>query len=164
MELKQKAAYIKGLADGLDYDKTTKEGKLIDALIGLCAEMADEITTLGSTVEYLDQYVSEVDEDLGDLEDVVFDDEDDYDDDDDDYDDYDDDEIDDEDCDGNCASCGEDCEFAGEDDEDYYEIVCPSCGETVCFDASLAGDEMICPACGEKFDCVIEEEKPEDKD
>lgn len=162
MELKEKAAYIKGLAEGLDFDKDTKEGKLIDALIGLCGEMADEITTLSSTVEYLDQYVSEVDEDLGDLEDVVFDDEDD---DDDDEDDYDDDEITDEDCDGNCAACGEDCEFAGEDDDDeYYEIVCPSCGETVCFDASLADKEMVCPACGEKFDCVIEEEKPADKE
>ena len=25
MELKEKAAYLNGLADGLDYDKTTKE-------------------------------------------------------------------------------------------------------------------------------------------
>ena len=156
----RKKQHIKGLAEGLDLDKNTKEGKLIDALIGLCGEMADEITTLSSTVEYLDQYVSEVDEDLGDLEDVVFDDEDDDEDDEDD-----DDEITDEDCDGNCAACGEDCEFAGEDDDDeYYEIVCPSCGETVCFDASLADKEMVCPACGEKFDCVIEEEKPADKE
>lgn len=150
MELKEKAAYIKGLAEGLEYDKTTKEGKLIDALIGLCSEMADEIAVLSDTVEYLDGYVSEMDEDLGELEDYVFEDEDDW-----------DDEITDEDCDGNCAHCGEDCEFAGDDDA-YCEIVCPSCGETVCFDTSLDDEDMICPACGEKFDCVIEDDESSD--
>ena len=35
MTLSEKAAYIQGLADGLDLDETTKEGKLIAALIDL---------------------------------------------------------------------------------------------------------------------------------
>ena len=40
MELKEKAAYLNGLADGMDYDKSTKEGKLIAALIDLVGELA----------------------------------------------------------------------------------------------------------------------------
>ena len=36
-----------------------------------------------------------------------------------------------------------------DEDSEYYEIVCPSCGEVVCFDDTLEEDELICPACGE---------------
>ena len=57
-------------------------------------------------------------------------------------------------CDGDCEACdGCDC-----GDEDYYEIVCPSCGETVCFDQELDPENLICPACGEKFGCIVDEE------
>ena len=35
MSLIEKASYIKGLADGLDLNDSTKEGKIIKALIGL---------------------------------------------------------------------------------------------------------------------------------
>ena len=154
MTVVEKAAYLKGLMEGLGIAPDSKEGKLWGALGDLLSDMAHEIEDLQATDMDHAEALDDMAEELSYLEDLVCDL-----DDPEDFDDY-----DDEDCDGNCASCGEDCEFAGEDDEDYYEIVCPSCGETVCFDASLAGDEMICPACGEKFDCVIEEEKPEDKD
>ena len=69
--------------------------------------------------------------------------------DDDEADDDDDDEEDD--CDGNCEGC------SGCDDE-YYEIVCPSCGETICFDQELDPENLTCPACGEKFGCIVEED------
>ena len=71
---------------------------------------------------------------------------------------YDEDEWDDDEdfeCCGDCDSCFEDCEFA---DEEYYEIVCPSCGETVCFDESVNAEELICPACGEKLGCIVEDD------
>jgi hypothetical protein len=35
MKLTEKAAYIKGLADGLNYNKESAEGKLIAALIDM---------------------------------------------------------------------------------------------------------------------------------
>lgn len=38
MTISEKSAYIKGLADGLDYDKESAEGKLITALIDLVGE------------------------------------------------------------------------------------------------------------------------------
>ena len=155
MNLTEKSAYIKGLAEGLAFDKETKEGKIIAALLNLVDEMAKEIDGIHQDIDeidedlnYLNEYVEELDDDLQDVEDFLdeececdCDDE-----------DYDDEEW--EECDGDCMSCdGCDC-----DDDDYCEIVCPSCGETVCFDSELDPENLLCPACGEKFGCIIEED------
>ena len=43
MTINEKAIYLKGLADGLNFDKETAEGKLIAALIDLCADMAKKL-------------------------------------------------------------------------------------------------------------------------
>ena len=157
MKLTEKASYIKGLADGLELDKTTKEGKVILALLDLVEEMASEIKDIKKDIEdidsdldYLNEYIEELDDDLADVEDyldeeVELDGEDDE------------DEWDDDEefcCDGDCDACdGCDC-----GDEDYCEIVCPSCGETVCFDQELDPEKLICPACGEKFGCIVDED------
>ena len=84
MTISEKSAYIKGLADGLDYDKESAEGKLITALIDLVGEMAgaiDEIDSsmdeIDSDLEELNDYIEEVDSDLGDVEEYLFGDEDD---------------------------------------------------------------------------------------
>ena len=121
MTISEKSAYIKGLADGLDYDKESAEGKLI----------TDEID---SDLEELNDYIEEVDSDLGDVEEYLFGDEDD-----DDY--YDDDEE----CDGNCCDCGEDC-----GDDDFRMMFCPHCNEEIYFDESIEPSELTCPACGKK--------------
>jgi hypothetical protein len=163
MSLTEKTAYLKGLADGLEYDKTTKEGKLLAALIDLVDELANEVADIQNDIEeidndldYLSDYVEELDDDLQVVEDFL-DDECELEDEEDEDNDWDEDEEDDEDweeCDGDCTSCdGCSCE-----DEEYYEIVCPSCGETVCFDGELDPENLICPACGEKFGCIVEED------
>ena len=153
MELKEKAAYLNGLADGLDYDKTTKEGKLIAALIDLVGELASAVQAhdedLDEVVEELEdlrEYIEEIDEDLSDVEDYL-----DEELEDEDYDDYDDDEDEDD----------EDDIWFDEDedgDDEFFEIVCPSCGEAICFDASVDPENLICPACGEKVSCEVEED------
>lgn len=154
MNLTEKASYIKGLADGLALDDATKEGKILKALLELVDEMAHEIEDLQADVaeidgdiEELNQYAEELDNDLNDVEDcldVLTDDG---------EEDEEEDEEDDEDvCDGDCENCD------GCDDGDYYEVVCPSCGETVCFDESLDPENLVCPACGEKFGCIVEED------
>ena len=154
MNLTEKSAYIKGLADGLDLDKSTKEGKIIAALLELVDEMTQEIATIQNDIEeidndleYLNDYVEELDEDLQDVEDYL-DEEDDLDDEDEDC---------DCDCDCDCCDCDCDCDCDCEDDE-YFEIVCPSCGETVCFDQELDPENLVCPACGEKFGCIVAED------
>ena len=160
MSMTEKSAYLKGLADGLEYDKTTKEGKIIAALLDLVDDMAkaladvqNDIEEIDEDLDYLNEYIEEIDEDLSDVEDFL--DEECCCEDDEDYDDLDEfDEEEYEECDGDCASCdGCDC-----GDEDYFEIVCPSCGETVCFDSELDPENLLCPACGEKFGCIVDED------
>ena len=74
MALKEKAAYLKGLADGLDFDKTTAEGRLLIAILELLDEMTAEMEEIGESIEYLGDYVEEVDKDLGELEEFCYED------------------------------------------------------------------------------------------
>ena len=155
MELKEKAAYLKGLAEGLDFDKETKEGKLIAALIDLANELCEAVETLDTDMDEiveevveLREYIEEIDDDLNDVEEFL-DEEvelDDWDDEDEDEDEDDEDDW----CDGECEGCSG-C-------DDFFEIVCPSCGETICFDESVNPEDLTCPACNEKFACVVEED------
>ena len=161
MTLTERTAYIKGLCEGMGLDKKdTPEAKIINALLELCEEMALEIEDVEYDIGELADYCEELDEDLGDVEEVLLD-----------MDDEDDDgEWDDEDeCDGDCDACDfcDDCGYC--DDEDYYEILCPSCGETVCFDGSAFDEEtLLCPACGSEIGEIFDEEEvdlePEDEE
>ena len=144
MSINEKAAYLKGLAEGLNLDKNTAEGKLLTALIEAFDELSHAVSDTIEDVEYLNDYIEEIDEDLGEVEEILFED---------DEEDYDDEEE--FECDGNCECCDEDCDM---DNGDFFEVVCPSCGETVCFDETADFDTLACPACGEKFECLIDEE------
>lgn len=133
MELNETAAYLKGLAEGLDLDTSKPEGKLIDKLLALVSDMADSIVALESECADLREYVEELDDDLASVEDDVYGD------------------ADDED-----SEEDEDDEDDEDEDGDFYEVVCPNCGETVCFDDSIDPENIRCPACGEKFDCTCD--------
>ena len=180
MTLNEKTAYIKGLADGLDFDKNSAEGKLIAALIDLTSELCEELDNVYDEIDTLHDYVEELDHDLGQVEEFVLDLEEegcDCCDDDCDCDcdecgacECDCDDCDNCECDGDCNTCecletcicGECdcCDWEGEDfeDEEYYEVECPNCGETICFDCSVDLENLICPACNEKFSCEVEVE------
>ena len=56
MELKENAAYIKGLAEGLGIDNESKEGKVISALLELVSDMADKIEVLEAECEELREH------------------------------------------------------------------------------------------------------------
>ena len=145
MEITEKVAYIKGLAEGMELDTDKKIGKLLSAIIDVLDDMALEIEDLKDAQEELGDGLDAVSDDLEDVEDVVFgeDDEDDED-----EDDYDYDELD--------------------EDEDCYATTCPTCEETIYFDESVLEDgQVICPNCGEKleFDLTgMEEETQEPED
>ena len=140
MTLNEKSAYIKGLAEGLELDTKTKEGKLIAALMDLVSDLAKSVSDLEEDVEYLNDYIEEIDEDLGEVEEILA-------------------ECDCDDCDCDCDDCDCDCDDCDCDcDEDFFEIECPSCGETVCFDETIDPEDLICPACGEKFECIVSED------
>ncbi len=129
MTLTERTAYLKGLAEGLALDETKPEGKVISEMVKLLDEMANSIADLEEDCDTLYDYIEEIDEDLGAVEEFVYD---------------------DDDCDCDCCDC-DDC-----DDEDFYEVTCPACGETVCFDESVDPTELICPSCGEEFDCTCD--------
>ena len=131
MRISENAAYLKGLADGLGIDESTKEGKVILKLLDVVCDMAEKIEVLESENEELHAYIEEIDEDLGNLEEdlLSLDDEEDFED----YSDLND----------------EDDDFDDEEEEDYYEIECPSCGEKICFTDDIEIEELVCPACGE---------------
>ena len=140
MGITERAAYLKGLFDGYELDKNSKEGKIIAGLIDLVSDMADKIDALEADNKELHEYVEELDQDLGAMEEDFYM-SDDYDEEDD-YSDLNDDE-----------------EFVCDDDEAYYEIECPHCGEKICFGEELSIETLVCPACGEKVDTVDADEE-----
>ena len=159
MSMMEKAMYLKGLCDGLEPDKTTKEGKLIAALLDMVTEMAAEMDDMQAEICELRDYCEELDEDLGDVEEVLLDlDDEDYEDE-----DFDEDDIDFE-CDGDCAGCDFDCgfdeddDFFDEDEDEFFEVICPACGDAINFDSTIDPENLRCPNCGEKFECIVEED------
>lgn len=138
MTINEKSAYIKGLVEGLGLNNETKEGKVILELVSLVSEMCAEISDLKEENKELRAYVEELDEDLGAIEEEFY-------------------LVDEEDEEEYEEEEGDDFVLdLDEDDDTYYEVVCPSCGEVVCFDESLLGEELVCPACGnEVLDCDV---------
>lgn len=132
MNITEKAAYIKGLADGLNLNKESAEGKLIAALIDLAGEIAEAQDKMQEDIDYLSDYVDELDEDLGAVEKELYGD------------------CCDDDCD--CCCCDDDDDDEDDYEDDGFEITCPSCGETIVFDGNIDPEgELICPHCKEKI-------------
>jgi endogenous inhibitor of DNA gyrase (YacG/DUF329 family) len=127
-DLRARVAYLQGLADGLDLHESSKEGKLLYGIIDVLTDFAEEVEELQIGQDQLEEYIETIDEDLYDLEDEV-------------YEEYEDDDDEDYLC-----SCGEDI-------DEFVEVDCPTCGETVMFDSDILEDsdtiEVICPSCDE---------------
>lgn len=147
MAMIEKAMYIKGLCDGVDLDKTTKEGKLIAALLDIVTEMATEMDEMQAKISELEDYCEELDEDLGDVEEVLLD--------------IDEDDLG-EDEDFDPEEYLDDFDFDEDEDEDedteYFEVICPSCGDAINFDSSIDPENLCCPNCGERFECIVEDD------
>ena len=164
MTVVEKAAYLKGLAEGLGVDPETKEGKLWGALCDLVSDMAHEIEDLqDANMDYADA-IDEIGDELSYLEDLTCDLNKPKD-------------LDDDFCDGNCAGCSGCDDISDEfynDDEDMeydgviYDVTCPKCGEEITFDEeTLDAGSIVCPKCGEnlEFDLdSLEETKDSSKD
>lgn len=145
MNLNEKIAYIRGLAEGLNLDQSKDEIKVLNAIIELLDDMSFTVTQMEDLYDELSEQIDAVDEDLSYLEDDF-------------YEDYDEDECDD-DCD--CGCCG------GDDEEKdvYYDVTCPTCGETISVseDVLLCG-EINCPKCGETLEFDFSELEDEECD
>ena len=125
MEISEKVAYLKGLAEGLKLDSETKEGKVLLAIIDVLDAMAEEFKDVEDEIVEVEDGLDAVSEDLSDLEETVY-----------------------------FALDDEDEEEDDEDDDEVFVTTCPECEEEeVVFDESVLEDgEVICPNCGSRLE------------
>ena len=124
MEISEKVAYLKGLAEGLKLDEETKEGKLIAGIIDVLDAMAEEFADVESEIIDLEDGLDAVSEDLSDVEETLY------------------------------FALDEDEDDEDEDDDDeLFVTTCPCCEEEVVFDEDVLADgEVVCPNCGERLE------------
>ena len=155
MTIVEKAAYLKGLTEGLGISPDSKEGKLWGALNELLSDMAHEIEDLQASNLDFAEALDDISEDLTYLEELTCDL------------DMPEDMMDEEDCGGDCSSCLLDCGAADEDEDDeelsydgvMYDVTCPVCGEEVSFDEdTLSEGSIACPGCGETLEFDLDSE------
>ena len=123
MEISEKVAYLKGLAEGLNLDTESKEGKLIAAIIDVLDDMAEKFADVEDELCDVEDGLDAVSDDLSDVEETL-------------YFALDDDEDEDD-----------------EDDDELFVTTCPECEEEVVFDETVLEDgEVVCPNCGAKLE------------
>ena len=150
MKITEKAAYLKGLAEGMELDESSKEGKLLNKIIELLGDVTREIEDLNENAMDLAEEIDELSDDLADVEETI--------------DDWCDDccccDDDDDEC---CCDDDDEC-CCDEDDEEpvFYEVTCPNCNETITVDEDvLSYDSIKCPKCGETLEFEFDEDEGE---
>ena len=111
-----------------------KYAKIFTAIVDTLDLIAEEMADHEDTLADLDESVDEIFENLDEYDDFLYGDE---------------DEDEEED------------EF---DEDDFFEIVCPNCGETIYFDQDMLDtpDGLICPNCNEPIELHIPDKDPEE--
>ncbi len=140
IDISEKIAYLKGLAEGLKVDESTNEGRIIKGILDVLADMNEYICDMDDELEAALECVDEISEDLSDVEDEVY---------------------------GECdCDCGCDCDDYEECDDDIYEIECPECGELVYADGeTIENEDIYCPKCKKIIEVEIpDEDEEEDED
>lgn len=130
-DIRSKVAYLQGLAEGLEIDTASSEGRVLTSVIEVLGDLADQMNEVIEAQNELAEYVEDVDYDLGTLEESVLGEEDEE---------------------------TEEVRFIPEGMMTHVEdgvtlLSCPECGEA--FAASVGEIEtdldVICPTCG----CMI---------
>lgn len=126
----ERAAYIRGLMEGLELDPNAKETKVLNAMLELLDDLCLSMEEMEDAYAELSEQVDEIDEDLGTLEEEYYD-------------------LDDD--------CGCHCHDDDDDDEMFedavFEVTCPSCGDTIELnDAMLEEGFINCPNCNEMLE------------
>lgn len=146
MTLSEKAKYLSGLMDGLGVDDSTPTGKILLAIGDLLDEIASSVDTIDSDVDDIVEFCNNIDEDLSDVEQIVY---------------GDDDDEDDECCDDDDECCCDDHCDCHDDEDDTYEVVCPTCGDTIELTYEMVQEGSIkCPNCGELLEFDLGSEEP----
>lgn len=128
--LKERVAYLKGLAEGMQISDSTNEGKLLKAIIDVLEDVAIAVDDVEEVQEQLSEQLDEMDEDLAEIERLVFDDENDCD-------EYEDEEDEEDE----------------EDDDTVTEFDCPHCGESIVLEEAFTNkDSILCPHCHKEIE------------
>ncbi len=111
-----------------------KYSKIFTAIVDTLDLIAEEMSDHDDALADLEESIDEIFENLDEYDDFL-------------YGDEDDDEEDDE--------------F---DEDDFFEVVCPNCGETIYFDQDMldSPDGLICPHCNEPIELHIPDSDPEE--
>lgn len=120
-KLTEKAAYIKGLADGMSIADKGEQGKVLSAMIGLIEEMAAELEDCSDAVDALGETVDAMSDDVSDLEEVVYELEDEE------EEDYTEDDF----VEFECPHCGDTIYYDVDLVEAEADLICPSCNKPV---------------------------------
>lgn len=136
MDLNAKAAYIRGLMTGMEFDPASKNGKVIAAMMDLLEEMAATVTEHDNALDQAYDELETLDQDLDDLVADLY------------------------------GADEEDGEEEGEDLYEVTCPNCGAVStvdEDTLLDQS---QELVCPNCGAAFDIELEStgETPEDGD
>ena len=155
MTISEKAAYLKGLMDGLELDTEKAEGKMIAAIVDLMGDVTRRLADVEETTIAISDELDEIEEDLDAIEDYILDEEDEEWDDEDYEDDYDDEEYDEDDFED------EGFDF-GDEDTTIYEVKC-ACGSIINFDEeTLEEGSITCPECDELLEFTMDEDEIEE--
>ena len=153
MTISEKAAYLKGLMDGLNLDTEKAEGKMIAAIVELLGDVTKKLSNVEDTTIAISDELDEIEEDLDAIEDYILDVEEELEEEefeeDDDYGFDDEEEFD------------EGFDF-GDEDSIIYEVKCV-CGNVINFDEdTLEEGSIVCDECGELLEFSLEEEDEEE--
>ena len=145
--LGKKVGFLKGLMEGMSFDSSSANGKLMSGIVDLLGELSDRVEAIDELLEDLNDYVESIDEDLTELEGTrdedlnnLFDEA---------GEDYDDDML---------FADSEDklhllrpAEPEKEEEDSLAGNLCPECHAMFVTSLKDAGDrEYICPHCGKR--------------
>lgn len=116
--LNSRVAYLKGLMEGMEIDKSTKEGKVLSEMADILKDIATEIEYVKDSQEDMEEYMSALDEDLEDVENEI-------------YGEDDDEEDEDDYVEVKCPSCGEVVYVENDILDEEKKIECPNCGKSI---------------------------------
>jgi ribosomal protein S27E len=130
MNITEKVAYLRGLAEGLSIGDETKEGKLFRVVIDVLEDIALELEDMSENELDLGEEIDQISDDLALLEEEVY---------------------------GECCCDDEDEDDEDEDEAVFYTVRCDACGNVITIDEDvLALGTLSCPGCGEPIELCDE--------
>ena len=128
-DLTARAAYLKGLAEGMKLDQSTDERKLLLAVINVLEDYAKEIDSIDTECGFMSDSIADIEDEVDFLGSAVF------------HGEHahmhggEKDEVQ-----VKCPNCGEDI-VVSMDDVEEDEVVCPACGAEIELDLTCGCDD-----------------------